>query len=97
MKGGQEAFLPVEHITPHADASTNGVRSIARTSFTMPRQGVGNGREVQFLSSTSGDPVQVTQSSKGGRLRVREIGAGRVSMLTPNEEALRCKARGGVV
>ncbi|CAE7039292.1 FAP100 [Symbiodinium sp. CCMP2592] len=61
LQGGQEAFLPVEHITPHADASTNGVRSI------------------------------VTQSSKGGRLRVREIGAGRVSMLTPNEEALRCK------
>ncbi|CAE7217795.1 FAP100 [Symbiodinium microadriaticum] len=61
LQGGREAFLPVEHITPHADASTNGVRSI------------------------------VTQSSKGGRLRVREIGAGRVSMLTPNEEALRCK------
>ena len=39
-------------------------------------------------------PTKVTQSSKGGRLRVRETGNGRVSMLTPNEEALRCKDLG---
>ncbi|CAE7578991.1 Ccdc38 [Symbiodinium natans] len=61
LPGGREAFLPVEHITPYAEASTIGVRKT------------------------------VTQSSKGGRLRVRETGNGRVSMLTPNEEALRCK------
>ncbi|CAE7236996.1 FAP100, partial [Symbiodinium pilosum] len=61
LPGGREGFLPVEHITPRAEASTNGVRST------------------------------VTKSSKGGRVRVREIGSGRVSMLTPNEEAMQCK------
>ena len=59
VSGGQEAFLPVEHMLPRTEANTNAVRAAAA-------------------------------AAKGG-LRVREIGGGRVSMLSPNEEAMRGK------
>eukprot|EP00435_Cladocopium_sp_Y103_P065355 s278_g27.t1 len=58
LPGGQEAFLPVEHM-PRTDASTNAVRQT------------------------------VNKLSRDGKLRVREIGSDRVSMLKAQEEALR--------
>ena len=37
--GGREAFLPVEHITPYAEASTIGVRKTARTLIMLRNLG----------------------------------------------------------
>ncbi|CAJ1393816.1 unnamed protein product [Effrenium voratum] len=61
LPGSRDAFLPVEHITPWTEASTNAVRKTV---------------------------TKAAEQNKG-RIRVREIGGNNVSMLKPNDEAMR--------